>query len=155
MISVVLATFNEEKNIKKCLESVKKFADEIIIADGSSTDKTVKIARDLGAKVINTTNKLNFHVNKQLAMDKAKGDLVLQMDADEIVDPQLAEFIIKIHSQVKRIKNERQAPKAWWIRRKNYFLAAKLVHHLQERVCTCNVNVIVIYRIFHTLPDSL
>src|SRR5258708_7641273 len=40
-LSVVLATFNEEKNIPDCLESVKNFADEIIIVDGSSTDKTV------------------------------------------------------------------------------------------------------------------
>jgi glycosyltransferase involved in cell wall biosynthesis len=126
MISIVLATYNEEKNIGKCLQAVKDFADEIIIMDGSSTDQTVQIAKKFGAKVYDTTNKLNFHINKQMAMDKAKGELVLQMDADEVVDKQLASFIRKIHQDLKqnsdKYKQDPQTPKAWRIKRKNYFL---------------------------------
>ncbi len=136
MISVVLATHNEEKNLKMCLSSVKDFADQIVIVDGESTDDTVKIAKHFSAEVISTTNKSNFHINKQLAMDKAKGDLILQLDADEVVDEELKKFIIKTHSWVlevkktvglsasKRIENPSKVylPSAWWIQRKNCFL---------------------------------
>lgn len=121
MISVVLATHNEEKNIARCLEAVKSFADEIIVVDGESSDNTVKIAQRLGAKVIQTTNKPIFHINKQLAMDEAKGDLVLQLDADEVVDEELSRFIEVIHQQIQENKNN-TLPGAWWIKRKNWFL---------------------------------
>lgn len=115
MISVVLATHNEAKNIEKCLEAVKDFADEIIVADGESTDDTVKLAKKFDAHVIPTTNKANFHINKQIAMDAAKGDLILQLDADEIVDEELKKFIQSIDQKAK-------TPAAWWIRRKNFFM---------------------------------
>lgn len=123
MISVVLATFNEENNIEKCLKSVKSFADEIIVVDGSSTDNTRALAKKLGAKVIKTTNKKNFHINKQLAMNKARGQLVLQIDADEAVDEELATFIKKTHQQVLKQKNFSQKDEvAWWIKRRNLFM---------------------------------
>lgn len=119
MISVVLATHNEEKNIELCLNAVQGWADEVIIADGESTDRTVEIAKKLGAKVFSTTNKANFHINKQLAMDKAKGELILQLDADEVVDADLAGFIQKMHTAVLHGDS---LPAAWWVRRKNLFL---------------------------------
>lgn len=125
-ISVVLATHNEEKNLAKCLESVKKFASEIIIADGESTDKTVAIAKKFGAKIIATTNKANFHINKQLAMDQAKGALVLQLDADEVVDTELANFILELSQKIALCAREKHLanfqPKAWNLKRKNWFL---------------------------------
>lgn len=119
MISVVLATHNEEKNLERCLAAVQSFADEIIIVDGESTDGTVALAKKLGAKVSSTTNKANFHINKQMAMDMAKGDLVLQLDADEVVDEELATFIKKTH---QNLLEKKKLPAAWWIRRKNLFL---------------------------------
>lgn len=136
MISVVLATHNEEKNITACLNSVKKWVDEIVVVDGESNDKTVELAKSLGARVIKTTNKPNFHINKQLAMDEAKGDLILQLDADEVVDDELKKFIINTHgwitevkkamnlSSSERIINPARAslPSAWWIKRQNWFL---------------------------------
>jgi glycosyltransferase involved in cell wall biosynthesis len=124
MISVVLATYNEENNLERCLVAVKGFADEIIIVDGASTDNTKTIARQLGARVVGTTNKPNFHINKQLAMDEAKGELVLQLDADEVVDEELASFIVKTHLQVlERSGSDNQAqPVAWYIKRKNLLL---------------------------------
>lgn len=123
MISVVLATHNEEKNLPRCLESVKSFAGEIIVVDGESTDKTVDIARSFGAKVISTSNKSNFHINKQMAMDAATGSLVLQMDADEEVDQQLQHFIKQTDAEV----SAQTAPAvAWYLKRKNYFLSAFL-----------------------------
>lgn len=119
MISVVLATYNEEVNLARCLESVKAWADEIIVVDGSSTDSTRTIAKRFQAKIIKTTNKANFHINKQMAMDKARGELVLQLDADEVVDEPLRRFILQAEQQ--RAAGKLQ-DNAWWIRRKNLFL---------------------------------
>lgn len=122
MISVVLATHNEELNLERCLNSVKKFADEVILVDGESTDGTVALAKKLGAKVISTTNKANFHINKQMAMDEAKGDIILQLDADEEVDAELAAFIIKLEKDKTYQNISPNQPVAWWLRRKNLFL---------------------------------
>ncbi len=93
MLSVVLATFNEEKNLLECLESVKDIAGEIVIVDGSSSDKTVEVAKSFGARVHVTDNPPIFHINKQKALEMAKGDWILQLDADERVSPELANEI--------------------------------------------------------------
>lgn len=95
-ISVALATYNEEKNISDCLDSVKDIADEIMIVDGSSSDKTREIAESFGAKVIKTTNPPIFHINKQKALKLASDEWILQLDADERVTPELTAEIIKI-----------------------------------------------------------
>lgn len=124
-ISVVLATHNESKNITRCLQSVTQFAGEIIVVDGESTDDTAALAKAAGARIIKTTNKPNFHINKQLAMDAAKGNLVLQLDADEVVDAEMADFIIALHTKITN-QPEQVAEKAWYLRRKNYFLGTFL-----------------------------
>lgn len=92
-LSVAIATFNEEKNIGKCLKSVKDIADEIVVVDGFSTDKTVEIAKACGAKVTITDNPSIFHINKQKALDLCSGTWILQLDADEEVSNKLAEEI--------------------------------------------------------------
>ena len=112
--SVDLATFNEEKNISACLESVKEIADEIIIVDGSSTDQTVEIAKKFGAKVIVRENPKIFHINKQIAIDKTTKDWIIQLDADE----HLSKESIK---EIKEITNDTKF-NGFWIPRKNYFL---------------------------------
>lgn len=88
-LSVVLATFNEEANIGACLDSVKNIADEIIVYDEYSTDATRKIAKKYGARVYKFKHKRNFHETKQKAIDRASGDWVLQLDADERVTLEL------------------------------------------------------------------
>lgn len=120
MLSVVLATHNEADNLGRCLDAIKDIADEIIVVDGESTDETVSIAKKYGAKVTSTTNKPVFHINKQMAMDQAQGELVLQLDADEVVDEELVKFCKKTHQQL--IEGAAHLPAAWWIKRKNYFL---------------------------------
>jgi glycosyltransferase involved in cell wall biosynthesis len=114
-ISVVYATYNEEKNLARTLESVKDIADEIIVVDGTSSDKTVEIAKSFGSNVIVTTNKPNFHINKQMAIDHAHGEWILQMDADEVVSEELS-------SEIKKVVNEKSDINGFWIPRKNYFL---------------------------------
>ena len=114
-VSVVLATYNEEKNLSDCLESVKDFADEIIIVDGQSFDKTVDIAKKYGARVKITTNKPIFHINKQMAIDMATSDWVLQLDADERISKELKKEILKTI-------NSNNSINGYWIPRKNWFL---------------------------------
>lgn len=97
-LSVVLAVFNEEKNLRACLESVKELASEIIIVDGGSKDKTLQIAKEFEALIIETDNPPIFHINKQKALDRAQFDWILQLDADEIVSERLAKEIKKIIS---------------------------------------------------------
>ncbi|KKR62334.1 MAG: glycosyl transferase family 2 [Microgenomates group bacterium GW2011_GWC1_40_35] len=80
-ISAALAIFNEEKNIVDCIESLKGFANEIVVVDGSSKDRTSELAKKLRAKVIKTTNKPMFHINKNLAIDNCKGDWIFLIDA--------------------------------------------------------------------------
>ena len=119
-ISVVLATYNEAANIERCLKAVKELASEIIVVDGSSSDNTRELAKKMGARVIKTTNKANFHINKQMAMDEAKEKLVLQLDADEVVDDELAKFIQQTADQLAQ--GEKLPAVAWQIARKNLFL---------------------------------
>ena len=95
-LSVVLATRNEEANIGECLNSVKGIADEIIVVDEISSDKTVEIAKKFKAKVYSVSHEPIFHKTKQKALDKATGKWILQLDADERVTPQLAKEIQKI-----------------------------------------------------------
>ncbi len=120
-LSVVLATFNEEKNLAECLESVRDIADEIVIVDGSSNDNTVDIAKQYKAKVLVTDNPEIFHINKQKAIDMATKDWILQLDADERVTPDLAE---EIHSHISILNSQFNG---FWIPRKNWFLGRYLM----------------------------
>jgi len=95
-LSIALATRNEEKNIGRCLSSVGNIADEIVVVDGASTDKTVEIAKKFGARVYLAGNVPMFHQNKQKALDLAKYEWILQLDADEYVSPKLAREIKKV-----------------------------------------------------------
>lgn len=94
-LSVALTTFNEEKNIKDCLESVK-WADEIIVVDEKSSDKTVEIAKKYTNKIFLVDHNPMFHKNKQAALDKCTGDWILQIDADERVTVELKKEILSI-----------------------------------------------------------
>lgn len=119
-LSVVLATYNEEKNLPDCLASVKDIADEIVVVDGSSRDSTVEVAKQFGAKVKVTNNPPIFHINKQKAIDMATKDWVLQLDGDERVIPELKE-------EIKEILNVKSDINGYWIPRKNWFLGRFLM----------------------------
>jgi len=128
-ISVILATYNEEKNIKDCLESVKDLADEIVIVDGTSTDKTVEIASRYTKKIFIRENPLMFHKNKQYAIEKATGDWILYLDADERVTSDLEKEIkSKIHPPAGRAGNPKSKVNGFWIPRKN-IIFGKWIRH--------------------------
>lgn len=127
-LSVVLATYNEEKNLPKCLESVKDLASEIIIVDGSSQDKTVEIAKKFGAKVVVANNPPIFHINKQKALEEAGNDWILQLDADERVSKGLAKEIIKIIN----MKDEEIKEYQKHLKKKNLFLRHQHLLELRD-----------------------
>lgn len=87
MLSVIIITKNEESHIEKCLESVK-WADEIIVLDSGSTDKTVSLCQQFTPHVFEMDWQ-GFGIQKQRALNKATGDWVLSIDADEIISPEL------------------------------------------------------------------
>ena len=119
-VSIIINTLNEEKNIKNCLESVK-WADEIIIVDMHSEDRTVEIAREY-------TDKIFFHERmgyadpaRQFALDEASCEWVLVVDADEIVPRKLRDRLKEVmESDLADVVN---------IPHNNYF-AGKQIYHL-------------------------
>lgn len=93
-ISATIITYNEEKNIRRCIESLD-FVDEIVVVDSLSSDNTCAIAKELGAKVID--QKFLGHIDqKQLAVENATYDWILSLDADEEVSPELKASIVEL-----------------------------------------------------------
>lgn len=120
-ISVAVATFNEEENIDQCLGSVSGLADEIVVVDGGSADKTVDIAKKYQARIVKTDNPPIFHINKQKAIDTCSGKWILQLDADEVMTEKLRDEIKKIVNKQQTTDNKQQT-NGYWIPRKNFFL---------------------------------
>ncbi len=90
-LSLVIVTLNEEANIERCIQSVP-FADEVILVDSFSTDRTVEIATSLGAKVVQEQWR-GFGPQKAFATELTKNSWVLSLDADEALSPALAKEI--------------------------------------------------------------
>lgn len=87
-LSVAIIARNEERNLPACLDSVA-FADEIVVVDHASTDRTAQVARERGARVIETADWPGFGPQKNRALDACTGDWILSLDADERVTPEL------------------------------------------------------------------
>lgn len=94
-LSVVIITKNEEKNIKRCLDSVK-WADEKVILDTNSEDKTREIAKKEGAAVFTQNEWKGFGKAKKEAVSLASNDWIFSVDADEEVSPELKNDIQKV-----------------------------------------------------------
>lgn len=87
-LAVCVITLNEEDRIGDCLESVR-FAGEVLVVDSGSTDRTVELARERGARVI-VRDWPGYAAQKNFAMEQVRADWVLSIDADERVSPELA-----------------------------------------------------------------
>jgi glycosyltransferase involved in cell wall biosynthesis len=147
-LSVVIITYNEEANLGRTLKSVQPLVrngkGEIIVVDSGSTDRTVEIAKTYGAKVFVEEWK-GYAGQKNSAIDKAMGDWILSLDADEEIDPELRE-ILTGHVDDKRppasaarewrLTMEHGAsdapeslqgePVGFLVRRRNYFLGRSI-----------------------------
>ncbi|MFI5104441.1 MAG: glycosyltransferase family 2 protein [Terriglobales bacterium] len=130
-LSVCIITLNEEANIVRTLQSVKDIADEIVVVDSGSTDATVGLVRQFGAKIFVEPWK-GFARQKNSALEKASCDWILSLDADEEVSPELA-------ASIKALLKPGQAPQfagytmnrrnmyfGKWIRRSGYYPDPKL-----------------------------
>lgn len=115
-LSAIVITKNEEKNIRDCLDSVE-FADEIIVIDSNSTDKTVELAGKEGVKVYQA-EKRNFSFIRNMGRDLAEGEWLFYLDADERVSKDLAKEIINA-------VNCKSTTAAYRIVRQNYYFSKR------------------------------
>jgi glycosyltransferase involved in cell wall biosynthesis len=155
-LSVVLITYNEEANLARTLESVRALVrdgqGEIIVVDSGSTDRTVEIAESFGAKVFVEAWK-GYAGQKISAMEKATGDWILSLDADEELDGELQEALANTLEGLERVDAQQEADvhpftmddaqadieyyirtslnpdfAGLWIPRKNFFLGKWMKH---------------------------
>ena len=117
-ISAIIPTFNEEHNIEAAINSVK-FADEIIVVDSFSTDKTVEIAEKLGAKVLQREYE-NSASQKNWTIPQASHPWIVLLDADERIDEDLTNEIIAT------VNDTTKTPVAYWIKRRNFFMGKEV-----------------------------
>jgi len=96
LLSVIIITKNEARNIEACLKSVN-WADEIVVVDSGSTDGTVELCRPYTDKIL-VTDWPGYGAQKQRALEMATGDWVLSIDADERVTPELKQEILSVLS---------------------------------------------------------
>ena len=112
-ISTIVICFNEERNIRRCLESVASFSDEIVVVDSGSTDGTVEIARPLASRVI-TREWMGYGRQKQFALEQSTCPWVFSIDADEEVSEGLAGEIRALDFSREGYEMPR---KAWYLNR--------------------------------------
>lgn len=91
-LSVVIITYNEEDTIARCIDSIRAIADEIIVLDSFSTDKTVAIAKEKGAKIIKEKFQ-GFTAQKNLVIGYSSSQYIFSIDADEVVSEELLRSI--------------------------------------------------------------
>ncbi len=118
-LTIVIPTLNEEKHIPDSIKSVKKIADEILVIDSGSTDKTIEISKELGARVIKHAF-VSFSDTRNFGDHEAKGDWILSIEADVTVSKQLAQEIRKA------IESEKYS--AYYIPRLNYIWGKPILH---------------------------
>lgn len=114
-LSVVVLAKNEEKNIRRAIESVD-FADEVIVVDDFSEDKTAAVASRLGARVFKRHLGEDFAEQRNYGLKQAKGDWILFLDADEKVTSELRQEILLLDDRYS----------AYYVTRKNFFLGKQV-----------------------------
>ncbi|MGA2382380.1 MAG: glycosyltransferase family 2 protein [Gemmatimonadales bacterium] len=117
-LSAVLITRNEEANLPACLASLAGLADEVVILDSESTDRTVEVGQAAGARVVRHRFE-GFGAAKQRALELAQGTWVFSVDADERVTPALAE-------EIRRVVASEPSANGFLVRRDVFFLGRRL-----------------------------
>jgi glycosyltransferase involved in cell wall biosynthesis len=119
LVSVAIVTLNEEENLPRTLTSVR-WADEIVVVDSGSTDRTVEIAHTLGARVIERAWP-GFAAQKNFAISQCTGTWILSLDADEELTPEL-------QTQIRTMLASDPPIDAYYLRRRNLFLGRWIKH---------------------------
>jgi glycosyltransferase involved in cell wall biosynthesis len=131
-ITALVPTLDEEENLRDCLASVA-WADEIFVVDSGSADRTLEIAREFGARVVQHEY-VNSAAQKNWAIPQAAHAWVLLVDADERVTPELRDEIRGILAREEKFDG-------YWIRRANHFLGRRMNH--------CGWETDKVIRLFH------
>jgi glycosyltransferase involved in cell wall biosynthesis len=141
-VTAIITTYNEELNIEKCLGSLQ-WADELLVVDSYSTDKTIKLCKQMGATVLQRKYKYAAE-QKNWAIPQAKNPWIILLDADEVADT-------KLQNEIKTLLQSEPKHTAYWIKRKNFFLG-KLV-----RFCGWQNDRVVrfFHRDFHRYENKL
>ena len=119
LLSVAIVTLNEEETLARTLASVA-WAEEIVVVDSGSTDRTAEIARSFGARVIEREWP-GFAAQKNFAIAQCSGTWVLSLDADEELTPELQQ-------EIKRLLASNPPLDAYYLKRRNYFLGRWIKH---------------------------
>ncbi len=117
-ISAYIITKNEERDLPGCLDSLKGLADELVVVDDESSDRTVALAKERGAKVF-SRKMMGYGSQKQFALDQCLGEWVLSIDADERVSPDLAEAL-------RQAARPSRGLDGYYLKRHLYFLGQRL-----------------------------
>lgn len=119
-ITLLIPTKNEESNIKDCILSAIDIVDDVYVIDSFSTDNTVQIAEELGAKVVFRVFD-NYSDQKNWAISQVPGDWILLLDADEQLTSELKKELIDLFEQDKL-----EECQAYWVYRKNVFFGKEI-----------------------------
>lgn len=138
-ISACVIVKNEEKNLPRWLENMKQFADEMIVVDTGSEDRTAELARAAGARVYDFPWNDDFAAAKNYAIKQAKGDWITFLDADEAFSP---ETVGRVRPLLKRIDRENK---------KIVGVICKLINFDEDRDYRI-INAIFQLRIFRNSP---
>lgn len=125
-ITVVVPVKNEERNLGRCLERLRRFQ-EVIVVDSSSTDSTQEIAKRFGARIFDFKWNGTYPKKRNwlLLNHQFSTDWILFLDADELIDE---EFCERVHKETKNTLNH-----AYWLNYTNYFLGVPLRHGVPQR----------------------
>lgn len=119
-LTVIILTYNEERHIEECIKSAK-LADEILVVDSGSIDKTVFIAKEAGARIVNHPMNEGFAAQRNFALEQSTNTWVMFLDADERITPLLAEEITAALAAPGDIV-------AFKIPRRNHFMGTEIKH---------------------------
>lgn len=119
LLSVAIITFNEEANLTRTLESVS-FADEIVVVDSGSSDRTAEIARSFNARILEHLW-TGFASQKNFAISQCTGDWILSLDADE-------ELSHELQFQIQALLVSNPPADAYFLKRRNLFLGRWIKH---------------------------
>lgn len=117
-LTVIILTKNEEVMIKDCFFSISGLADEIIVIDDESTDRTLEIAKSFNTQIY-IHKKLNFADQRNFGLSKASGDWILYLDADERLTPELK---IEINNIISNQPTSQLITSNYYIHRRNFYL---------------------------------
>lgn len=139
-VTAIIPTLNEEENIERALESVQ-FADEIIVVDSFSTDRTIEIAKSFGARILQRKYE-TAAIQKNWTIPQASHDWIVLLDADEWITAPLQE-------EIQQVINNEPKEVAFWIGRNNTFMGQRIRYSGWQ-----NDRVIRLFRKSHCQYDD-